>query len=170
MATQAITFDYTAWVAAFPTFAAVNSTDAQSFFDTAGMFCANDTSSPAFGIQIPQSNVMTPLLQRLLWLLTCHLAFLGSFRNATGQPSSTGTQPPSPLVGRVSSAGEGSVNVSTDLDSSGYPTAAFFSQTPWGLQFWQASAQFRTARYVARPTFIPDGVYPALPFGRRGIY
>lgn len=165
--TQAITFDYAAWVIAYPLFSGINSSDARSYFDGAGMFCANDTCNPAFGTNIPQNNVMAPLLQRLLWLLTCHLAYLGAFRDAAGNPSSSGTVPPSPIVGRVSSATEGSVTVSTELDAGSYPTPAFFAQTPWGLQFWQATAQFRTAIYSARPTRIYDGVYPSLP---RGFY
>lgn len=165
---QAVTFNYAAWVAAYPLFAGISEPDAQSYFDGAGMFCANDTFNPAWGITIPQNNVMAPLLQRLLWLLTCHLAYLGAFRDAAGNPSTTGTVAPSPLVGRISSAAEGSVNVSTELDAGGYPMPAFFAQTPWGLQFWQATAQFRQARYVANPTMVYNGAYPA--YGRGRVY
>ncbi len=170
MTTPAVPFVYADWVAAFPLFAGINSADAQSYFDTAGMFCANDTCSQTFALTIAYGTGTQPLLTRLLWLLTCHLAYLGAFRDASGNPSSSGTVPPSPLVGRVSAATEGSVNVSVDLDTSGYPIPAFWQQTTWGLQFWQATAQFRTGIYVANPTVIWGGAYPLVgSFGRRGL-
>ena len=168
-ATPAIPFDYAGWVAAFPQFAAINQADGQSYYDTAGMYCANDVFNPAFCIQVAQGTVMVPALQRLLWLLTCHLAFLGAFRDAAGNPSSTGTVPPSPLVGRVSAATEGSVNVSVELNEAGYPIPAFFSQTSWGLAYWTASAPYRTMHYSPMPTIVVDGAYPAFPYlGSRG--
>lgn len=133
MAIPAVTFNYAAWVAAFPQFKGINSSDAQMYFDGASTICANDTCSPAWSTQVAMGGSQVPLLQRLLWLLTCHLAFLGAFRDASGNPSSTGVAPPPPLVGRVSSAAEGSVNISTELDTSGYPVPGFFQQTPWGF-------------------------------------
>jgi hypothetical protein len=170
MTIPAVTFDYNAWVAAFPAFANISPTDAQSYFDGASVFCANDTCSPTWGVQVAQGSGQVPLLGRLLWLLTCHLAFLGAFRDASGNPSSTGTTPPSPIVGRVSSAAEGSVNVSTELDVTGYPVPGFFQQTPWGLQYWQATSQMRQALYVPNPTVVFGAAYPSLPFAsRRGI-
>ena len=75
--------------------------------------------------------------------------------------------PPPPLVGRVSSAAEGSVNISTELDTSGYPVPGFFQQTPWGLQYWQATSQFRQAVYVPQQTFVPDGVFPSRGYPAR---
>lgn len=161
MAIPAVTFNYAAWVAAFPQFKGINSSDAQMYFDGASTICANDTCSPAWSTQVAMSGSQVPLLQRLLWLLTCHLAFLGAFRDASGNPSSSGVAPPPPLVGRVSSAAEGSVNISTELDTAGYPVPGFFQQTPWGLQYWQATNQFRQALYVPHPTRVVDGVYPS---------
>ena len=162
MATPAVTFDYNAWVAAFPAFNAISPSDAQSYFDTASIFCANDTCSPAWPVQVAEGSSSTTLLKRLLWLLTCHLAFLGAFRDASGNPSSTGTTPPSPLVGRVSSAAEGSVNVAVELNTAGYPVPAFFTQTSWGLQYWQASEQFRQAIYMPNPTVVWGTAFPSL--------
>ena len=97
-------------------------------------------------------------------MLTAHLAWLYAPRDANGNPASTGQIAP-PLVGRISTASEGSVSVSTELTSSGSPSEAFFSQTKYGLSFWQATAQFRTARYAARPLVIDNrgnlrGPYP----------
>lgn len=161
MAIPAVTFVYADWVAAFPTFQNINSADGQMYFDGASSLCANDTCSPAWSTKVAMGSGQVPLLQRLLWLLTCHLAYLGAFRDANGNPSSTGTQPPAPLVGRVSQAAEGSVNVTVELDTTGYPVPAFFQQTPWGLQYWQATVQFRTAVYVAHPTIVVNGAYPS---------
>lgn len=167
MAIPAVTFDYNGWVAAFPTFGGISSGDAQMYFDGASTFQANDTCNPTFSTMVAMGSGQVTLLRRLLWLLTCHLAFLGAFRDANGNPSSTGTQPPAPLVGRVSQAAEGSVNVSVELDTTGYPIPAFFQQTPWGLQYWQATAQFRQAIYVPNPTRVVNGAYPAYGYGRR---
>ena len=169
MTTPAILFDYAGWSAAFPAFANISPSDAQSYYDTAAMYCANSTTNPAFCTQVAQGSTSVPLLQRLLWLLTCHLAWLGAFRDANGNPSSTGTVPAPPLVGRVSSASEGSVSISSELETNGYPIPAFFTQTPWGLQFYQATAQFRTAIYVANPVRVYGAIYPSRG-GRRGMY
>ena len=153
----AVTFNYANWVAAFPTFANVSQAAAQGFFDIATLYYANCGWTGS----LPQAPA-------LLNLLVCHIAFLLSPRDANGNPSSTGTQPAPTIVGRISSAGEGSVNVGVELNPSGSPSEAFFSQTQWGLMFWQATAQFRTARYVARPTIVVNGIFPAFPGYFRG--
>ena len=54
-----------------------------------------------------------------------------------------------PLVGRVASASEGSVSVSLEYASSTSVNQAWFFQTPYGAQFWQATAAYRQMRYVA---------------------
>ena len=52
------------------------------------------------------------------------------------------------LVGRISSASQGSVSVSTDLDTP--QAAAFFAQTKYGLSAWQMMAPYRVARFYPR--------------------
>lgn len=154
MTTPAVTFNYAAWVAAFPEFAGVSETMATGYFSRAGLYCANDTLNPAFGAGV---------LPALLDLLTCHVAWMSAPRDANGRPASTG-QPPSPIVGRVSSATEGSVIVAAEYNTGGSsPSEAFFVQTSYGAQFWQASAQFRTMRYSPRRTFVASGVFPYYP-------
>lgn len=76
----------------------------------------------------------------LLNMLTAHIAVM----NGTG----ANEQGASGLVGRVSSASEGSVSVSTDFG----PTTnsqAWYSQTTYGAQYWAATASLRTVQYIA---------------------
>lgn len=155
--TPAVTFNYSVWVARYPEFVNVGQPLAQSYFDDAGLYCANDACNPAFCI-----------LPTLLNMLTAHIAWLNAPRDAAGNPSSTGTQPAPSLVGRISAATEGSVSVTSEYDSDAGPSQAWFLQTKYGAAFWQATAQFRTMRYGARPTIVVDGVFPYFPAaGRR---
>lgn len=160
MATPAVTFDYAAWVALFPAFAACSSEQGAVWFDLADSYFANDTCNPAYSSGPPER------FARYLYMVTSHLAWLMAPRDANGNPAATG-QPPSPLVGRINSASEGSVNVGVELGASGSPSEAFFSQSQYGLMFWQATAQFRTMRYSARPTVVVNGAYPSAPYGGR---
>lgn len=131
----AVTFVYADWVAIYPQFVAVNQAAAQSFFDLATLYCANRLG--------PVRTVAQ--LTSLLYMLTAHVAWLMSPRDAAGNPSSTGTQTQS-AVGRMNSATEGSVSISTENN---YPegTAQWYQQTPWGSAFWAATAIYRTMRY-----------------------
>ena len=61
-------------------------------------------------------------------------------RDAAGIPAATGAPAPA-IVGRISSASEGSVSVSSEYKDSGSPSEAFFTQTKYGAMFWQATAQ-----------------------------
>jgi hypothetical protein len=81
-----------------------------------------------------------PTRQRLLGLMTAHIARL---------LSSVGGSPASTLVGRISSAGEGSVNVATEFPLN--PESAWFNQTKEGAMFWAATARYRMARYYPGP-------------------
>lgn len=150
--TPAVTFDYATWITRYPEFVNVAQPLAQEYFNEAGLYCANDTCNPAFCI-----------LSTLLNMLTAHIAWLNAPRDASGNPSSTGTLPAPAIVGRISNASEGSVSVAAEYESSGSPSDAFFTQTKYGAAFWQATAQFRTMRYGARPTIVVDGIFPYLP-------
>jgi hypothetical protein len=149
MSTQPVIFDYSAWVATFPEFTNVNSAQAQMYFDIATLYFANCGWTAAIKIA-----------PTLLNLLTAHIAWLLSPRDASGNPSSTGTQEAPQIVGRISSAGEGSVNVSVELTPSGSPSEAFFAQTKYGYAFWAACAPLRTFQYAARPTRVLNGPFP----------
>lgn len=140
-----VTFDYDRWAARFPEFNTVEAPTAQAYFDEATMFWRNDGSGP---VADPNRQLM------LLNLLTAHIAKL-AMNMSSGQGG---------LVGPITSASEGSVSVSTTLG--GMPwTAAWFAQTPYGFEFWNATKSMRSARYRARPTFIPSGgAFPGGPW------
>lgn len=135
----------------------------QMFFDIATLFLDNtDGGSP---IMIPGFGVVgsrctgSPVRdiakrQLLLSLLVAHIATLHA---------PVGGAAPSGLVGRISSAGEGSVNVSVDYPQT--PGAEWFTQTQWGAMFWQATAVYRLGRYY--PPVVPLGGYSYSRFGRR---
>ena len=153
-----VTFDFPTWVAMFPVFGGLNPTLGQAYFNRAtGAIIANSTSNPAFG----DGN-----LPYLIYLATSHVAWLNSPKDANGAPSATG-QPASPLVGRISSASEGSVSVQVDYPLGTDSTAQekYLAQTPYGVELWNALAPYRTGRYLARPTIVVGGRFGG-QFGR----
>lgn len=146
-----VVFDYATWLLRYPEFSSVGQPLAQLYFNEAQLYCDNTVCSLV--------TDGSPGGQRAMFLnmLTAHIAALNAV--ISGQPSS-------PLVGRISSATEGSVSVQTQND---YPpgSAQWFQQTKYGAAYWQASAQFRTARYVPGPAAIVDPFAPY--FNRRGF-
>ena len=155
-AVPTVTFDYAPWIAMFPEFAGCSSPQGQGFFNRATLLFANAGWTGA----LPQAAT-------LLYLLTSHIGWLSAPRDGDDMPSSTGT-PASPLVGRISNASQGSVSVQVDMGeaTAGSPSQPWYEQTRWGSEFWAATAQFRTARYAARPT--PSPVGGSYPFYRPG--
>lgn len=127
-----VAFDPAAFKARYPAFAAVSDTLLTACFGDAGLYLSNTDASPVQDVARRTS---------LLWMLTAHIAFLGGALSADGLPKP---------VGRIASAGEGSVNASFDYPTPG--TAAWFAQTQWGAAFWQATSSLRTFRYVSCPT------------------
>lgn len=127
-----VTFDYATWAAQFPALGkTTNEATATSYFGFAGLFLNNTAMS-----QIVDVTVRAPILN----LITAHIAVL--FGN--------GANGPSPLVGRINQATEGSVSVSAELAGMG-KNEAWWTQTPYGIMAWQAMAPWRTARYIAAP-------------------
>lgn len=130
-----VVFDASAFVAQYTAFAAYNTanpTGLQRYFNTATLYLSN-----------AESSRVTDLTTRsmLLNLLVAHLAQLDGVLNAAGQGSQAQN------VGRISSATEGSVSVQTQMQ--GVPgSAAWYMQTQYGATFWQATAKYRTMRYV----------------------
>jgi len=114
--------------AMFPVFTDPPFTDGmlQAAFDISTTFLRNDGSSP----------VKTVALQtRLLYMLTAHVSVLLYGADGTGAS----------LVGRVASASEGSVSVSTDFPQN--PNSAWYTQTQYGAMYWQATMAYRTVNY-----------------------
>lgn len=72
--------------------------------------------------------------ERLLYLLMAHLAYM-----RYGDKDRNGG---SGMVGRVSSASEGSVSVSSDLGQVEF-RSAWYTQSPYGMDYWQATKVYR---------------------------
>jgi len=157
-----VAFNYATWVASFPELANVNPTQAAMYFSFATLYFDNTGGWQSALAQAPA----------LLNLLTAHIAFLFAPRDAQGNPSSTGTVPPPALVGRISSATQGSITVQADYESNaGSPSQDWYMQSRYGAAYWGATAQFRMAHYMggqqrARRA-ATSGVFPGWPWWGR---
>jgi hypothetical protein len=140
-----ITFDPIAWAQIYPEFSYLSSTQATNYFNMATAVHANDGSGPV-------NN--TTLQTTLLYSLTAHFAALYA--------PSAGGQAATPLVGRISSAQEGSVNVQTELASNISMNQAWFCQTKYGMTYWQMTAKYRTMNYVPGRTRNFNAPFPWL--------
>ena len=147
-------FNYETWTAMFPEFSPLSPTQGNAYFMRAGLICANALSNPIF---------RTGNLAPLLYLLTAHVAWLSCPKDANGNPAATGTNA-SELVGRINNASEGTVSVQTEWKGGGDGSAleAYLVQTKYGAEYFAQTSQWRTARYLARPTIVVNGLYPAL--------
>lgn len=130
---------YATWLVRYPQFnpsggsQPVSSALYSQYFADAQMYQANNGAGP-----ISDTNTAT----RLMMMLISHIA-------AMETASALGVAP-SPLVGRISNASEGSVSVGTDNQ---YPpgTPQWYQQTKFGSDWWAATAQYRTMRYRPGP-------------------
>lgn len=135
------------FLARYPEFtAAYNSNPGKfaEYFDEAGFYLSNCPDSPV-------QDVNRRL--RLLNMLVAHISYIGGDLSADGQ-----TRP----VGRLSAAGEGSVNATFDYTPATPGSGPWFNQTQYGAAFWQATSSLRGMRYSPRRTNINMG-------GRRGL-
>jgi len=122
------------FLARYPEFGLVPLVSLQAYFTEAGLYLNN---TPCSIVQ----DVNTRLV--LLNMLTAHIAFLGGALTADGQPRP---------VGRVSQASQGSISASFE-DSAPLPgSGPWFRQSQYGAAFWQATTQYRSARYSPQPT------------------
>lgn len=142
-----VPFVYADWIAAYPEFnvppTVVLAPQAQRFFAQADLYFDNGPSAPArFRITDEQQT-------QIMWMLVAHLAQLRVGSN--GQAASG-------LVGRISSASEGSVSVSTEFPTTA--NSAWFLQTPYGADFWQATAALRTMHYRPKQGRFGNGLGP----------
>jgi hypothetical protein len=165
-----ITFDYAAWLQAFPEFGYVSDTQATMYFNMATVANRNDGFGPVGGglcPSNPNANAQAILIQTtLLNLITAHIAKLFA-------PSESG-QPTSDLVGRIANASEGSVSVQTEYPEATSDLAAWYTQTKYGAMYWALTAVYRTFRYLPghprrfdpNPLFFPTGIGPFPPFSQ----
>lgn len=141
-----VVFDYDLWIARYPEFAAVSEALADEYFAEACVYLDNTACSLV--PYEPDSDPAVTTRRTFLNMITAHIA-------ALNQPGS------SAIVGRIESAGEGTVNVTSKLEGDNQGRA-FWSQTKYGLSYWQASSAYRTMRYVPGPQY---GLPPYLPYG-----
>lgn len=142
MTTGVVVFNPAAFKLRYPEFAAVSDGLLQQYFDEAGLVYLDNTDASRVQ-QVEQRAV-------LLNMLVAHIAQINA---------GSSTQPASPLVGRVNTATEGSVSVGADMGA--VPgTSAWFLQTKYGASYWQATAQFRTMRYVPGSSSCANQRYP----------
>lgn len=157
--TPPVTFVYADFIAAYPIFSALSEPMMQNYFDMSDAFFENNTCNFAFSTGITR-------MTRLAYMVTAHIAWLFSPKDVNGNPAATGNSQPGP-VGQITSASQGSVSVGmAEAAKGGNELAAWYAQTSYGLMYWQATAQFRTARYLANPTRV-SGIVP-FPIGRYG--
>lgn len=149
-----IAFDWTYFSATFPELVGAGQTFANGQFVAATLMLDNSGAGrvPGYGggSTYPNPNgagsLPNPLFLALHWL-TAHLVAL----NGTGILGAAAGQPASTLVGRISSATEGSVTVQTDMQS--VPgSEQWFRQTKYGATYWQMVAPYRGAFWVRGPS------------------
>lgn len=128
-----VIFDSGEFLAAYPEFTGTSTGLLQANFNLASINIANCCGSP----------VVDPVVrQALLYLLTAHITFLFT-------PSLANNQQPPGIVGRISSATQGSVSLAAE-----FPTtieSAWFNQTKYGAQFWAMTAVVRTMHHIPSP-------------------
>lgn len=130
------------FLAMFPEFTAAYNKNPASYAATfqyrAPRFLSNDPTS-----------IVQDVEQRLglLNMLVAHIRYLA------GDLSNDGQARP---VGRLSSAGEGSVNAQFDYVTPS-PGEAWFVQSQYGAEFWEATASYRGMHYSPRPTRVNYG-------------
>lgn len=141
-----VIFNYSNWALRYAELAQyVAQPLAQLYFNESALLCDNTASSPITDDSVGGMRDM------ILGMATAHVAALNS---PLGAPSST-------LVGRIASAGQGSVNVSTSLEGAS-AGRAYWEQTKYGLAFWTATARYRTFRYRSAPRRNMDVFSPAI--------
>lgn len=123
-------FSYPTFVARYPEFAGIDPSLAAAYFAEATLYLRNDGTGP---VQDAGQQLV------LLNMLVAHIAKLNAL-NADGSSASG-------LVGPITSATEGSVSVGSGLVVEA-GTAGWFQQTSYGYAFWNATAPYRSMRYV----------------------
>lgn len=152
-----ITFDFGAFKAAFPVFGQVDPAYATAMFNRAQVALLDNTH----GSPVCDDNVLT----YLFYLLVAHLLSL----YPCGQRGTLGQRP----AGNITTASQGTVSTAFEVRMPAQSAmAAWYCQTQYGLEFWTASAPYRSARYMAcgnsgigraqaydgYPVFVPGGI------------
>ncbi len=124
----AASFDVAKFRARYPEFSAVSDPTLLEYFLEAELYFNNT------GASLEQD------LDRRLLLLNMIVAHIAANANAT-------------LLGRVTSATEGSVSVTADTGA--IPgSMSWFMWTKYGAAYWQATRRYRTFRYITHPSLL----------------
>lgn len=125
-------FDWSLFSTRYPEFAYIGATLGQLYWDEATLYHSNDGTGPV-GDAVRQGLMLN--------MLTAHVAMLNSGLQGQGA---------SPLVGRITNASEGTVNVTVDNQ---YPpgTVQWYQQTKYGSAYWAAASPYRRAMFVPAP-------------------
>ncbi len=137
-----VIFDPAAFKLRYPEFSSVDSALLQQYFTQATIYLDNTDFSRVSDLAVRAM---------LLNMLVAHIAFLYSGANGRS---------PSGLVGRIDSASEGSVSVHADMPGV-TANSAWYMQTKYGADYWNATAPFRTFQYISghSPSNYPYGYY-----------
>lgn len=138
-----VVYDYDTWVLMFPEFSTTvpNTTVGQGFFNRACLLL--DNTDCAIVPNCPPTYERAILLD----LLTAHIAVLSVGSSLTKNAAS-------PLVGRITNATQGSVSVAASMGPV-TTSSAYFMQTSYGAEYWQASAGYRAGGRYA-PGSVPN--------------
>lgn len=140
-----VTLDATKFKKQYPEFSGLSDDVCARLFDVACIYLNNTDRSPIRNAAKRET---------LLFMLMAHVQSLSA--NATGSASGGSAAGGSGMVGRVSSATEGSVSISADYGpTSG--SAAWFLQTQYGAMYWQAISSLRMFRYIVPKTVCGNG-------------
>lgn len=134
--TNIFVFDPAAFKAVYPQFAKFTDEQLDWFFESV----ENDVLDNTITSCIPLKT-----RKKLFYLLIAHLAELQG-RIDSGNSS---------LVGRVSSASEGSVSISSDYPTGSGALEQWLKQTPYGAQFYAFTAKYRVVLWVAAEAPMP---------------
>lgn len=137
-----VTFDPAAFKLRYPEFSSLDDALFQQYFTQATIYLDNTDCSRVSDLAVRAM---------LLNMLVAHIAFLYSGANG---------QSPSGLVGRIDSASEGSVSVHAEMPGVN-ANSAWYMQTKYGADYWNATAPFRTFQYISghSPSNYPYGYY-----------
>lgn len=136
-----VEFDYAVWIARYPEFADVNEATATAYFAEASIYHDNS------GVGEPSDPVIQLLLMNMM---TAHVAALYSGPGGVL----------SPFIGRVSSATEGSVSISSEGFAGIVGSQQWLLQSRYGSSYWFATTPYRTFRYVPGPRRVFDQIFP----------
>ncbi|VVD90633.1 hypothetical protein PCO31110_01601 [Pandoraea communis] len=126
MASGVVEFNYTEWLAMFPTFSSVSESLATSYFGMAELFLNNTDASPVCNVDVRKT---------MLYLITAHIAFLMG-RAMAGDGSGAA------IVGQMTNATEGTVTAG--IAASNSQNAAYWNQSQYGAMYWQMILPWRS--------------------------